>query len=115
MSLRQPKPVVFKGLRRTSQAPPVLFEISCACGASIRGERQAQAQTVSCPSCGAKRIVLPRSPLPELVVSLDVLEDGPKGGTPFAILVIAAVLGVAILGGIGIWHWVSGKPNSEIP
>jgi DNA-directed RNA polymerase subunit RPC12/RpoP len=114
MSLRQPKPVVFRGLRRTNDTSSIPFDINCVCGASIRGLRQAQAQAVACPSCGAKRFVLPRSPLPEVVMSLDT-SRAATNRKAFRVIVVVAALTAAVAGAVGIWlAWVSGNPGTEV-
>lgn len=38
------------------------YEVSCACGRPLRGQRQSMRQIVSCPNCGRKRFILPISP-----------------------------------------------------
>lgn len=48
------------------QRPPteslVPYELSCVCGRPLRGQRRSSRQTVSCPSCGRKRLIFPSSP-----------------------------------------------------
>jgi hypothetical protein len=42
----------------------VPYEVACACGHVLRGQRQARHQVVRCPSCREPVFVLPSSPLP---------------------------------------------------
>ena len=53
--------------RRTSVAPSAPFEVQCACGKTVSGERTATAQTIVCPHCATFLFVLPASvyPLPK--------------------------------------------------
>jgi len=50
--------------RRTSLAAPAPFEVQCACGKTVSGERTSTAQTVVCPDCAAFLFVLPASAYP---------------------------------------------------
>jgi hypothetical protein len=43
------------------------FNVTCACGTSLRGMRSARAQTPTCPTCGRKVFILPFSPLPRVI------------------------------------------------
>ncbi len=103
MSLRVPKPIVFKGLHRPAHATAVPFEIACTCGASIRGQRQNQAQMAACPTCGTKRFVLPRSPLPDVTISLDQaeMESGRRLAPRIWIVITAAIVVAAI--SVSVW------------
>src|SRR5665213_418594 len=38
------------------------FELTCACGHPLRGERQRRHQVVPCPACGRSSFVFPFSP-----------------------------------------------------
>jgi hypothetical protein len=38
------------------------FELTCACGRPLRGDRQRRAQVLSCPACGRPSFVFPVSP-----------------------------------------------------
>lgn len=42
--------------------PVTDYRIHCTCGKALAGGRQPRHQVVACPSCGAKRFVLPLSP-----------------------------------------------------
>src|SRR5262245_58796774 len=84
------QPVALPKLRidkRTSdaQAP---FEIPCVCGNILRGQRQPQAQTISCPQCQTDRFVLPLSALPMVVEGERATVGGGsrKGGLPLIVL-----------------------------
>jgi DNA-directed RNA polymerase subunit RPC12/RpoP len=115
MTLRLPKPPSFKGLRPAGEVKTVGFELTCVCGTSIRGQRQSQAQVAACPSCSAKRFVLPRSPLPEVVAALDV-SPGPANRRIAVLLVLAAaaVIVVVAAAGIGAWYLsTSPEPSSQ--
>ena len=68
-------PPNFPGLRLPGRAVEAPFQLVCACGAAIRGQRQAAAQSVPCPACGRRRFVLPRSSLP-------FVTDSPVAMTP---------------------------------
>ncbi len=50
------------------------FNVTCASGHRVRGERTEGYQALRCPACGEGVFVLPRSPLPEPVA--------PSGGVP---------------------------------
>jgi len=43
---------------------PVPFEVACACGQLIRGQRQPSHQVIPCPACGRLVFIFPSSPLP---------------------------------------------------
>jgi hypothetical protein len=43
----------------------VAFQVVCACGQSVAGQRRRQHQVVSCPSCRQPLFILPRSPWPD--------------------------------------------------
>jgi len=43
---------------------PVPFEVACACGQSLRGERKPTHQVIPCSACGRPIFVFPLSPLP---------------------------------------------------
>jgi hypothetical protein len=49
-----------------ARSAPVSYEVACACGAILRGLRQARHQVVRCSACRQPIFVLPRSPLPPL-------------------------------------------------
>jgi len=42
--------------------PEATYQVTCSCGQSLNGTRQASFQVVRCPSCGGDRFILPRSP-----------------------------------------------------
>ena len=106
---------VFAGLRRPAETSPVAYELRCACGASLRGTRQAQAQTVSSTVCGAKRFVLPRSILPDVVAGSDRPVAAPARKT----WPRAAVAGGMLLAFAGVVAWLvfhlNGKPAAVPP
>jgi len=84
--------------KRAADAP-VPFELSCVCGNILRGQRQAHAQTVRCPSCQAERFILPRSPLPAVVEGESVAVGGGSlfGRRPaFAAVAVASAFAVVI-------------------
>lgn len=80
-----------KTLMKGWVAPPpavvVAFNVACANGHRLRGERTEGYQALRCPSCGEAVFVLPRSPLPEPPV--------PAPRRPRADVDLAAGSGVA--------------------
>ena len=44
--------------------PPPPFEVTCACGQTVAGQRTAAVQTPHCPVCGASLFILPASVYP---------------------------------------------------
>jgi hypothetical protein len=59
------------------RAPPVPYEVACACGEVARGLRQARHQVVRCGACGGPVFVLPRSPL---LTPVEESAPAPRGG-----------------------------------
>lgn len=111
------KPIVFQGLRWISDGSPPAFELACECGASIRGQREKHPQVAACPACGTKRFILPRSPLPEVVVSLD-LPDARASRRVAARVWFAAIAAILLLAILGISAWLLNrtvKPGSLEP
>lgn len=53
--LRRPRP---------SKAPPLTYDVACACATRLTGVRTTTSQAVPCPRCGRAVFVLPHSPLP---------------------------------------------------
>jgi DNA-directed RNA polymerase subunit RPC12/RpoP len=49
-------------MHRSPAEAEVAYEVSCACGKTLRGQRQQAHQIISCPNCGRKRFILPNSP-----------------------------------------------------
>jgi DNA-directed RNA polymerase subunit RPC12/RpoP len=104
------KPIVFQGLRRIGDGSPPAFEFTCECGASIRGQREKQPQVTACPACGAKRFVFPRSPLPEVAVSLDLPD--PRASRQVAVWMWLAAAAMLLVVAIGIGAWLRHRVNS---
>src|SRR5262245_2189641 len=42
--------------------PEATYQVTCSCGESLKGTRQASYQVAHCPNCGSDRFILPRSP-----------------------------------------------------
>jgi hypothetical protein len=49
-------------MRRPPAEAVAPYEVSCVCGRTLRGQRQATRQIISCSNCGRKRLVFPNSP-----------------------------------------------------
>jgi hypothetical protein len=64
-----------------SEAPSRVqyFNVTCASGHRVRGERTEGYQALRCPACGEGVFVLPRSPLPEPVAPPAADEPRPAG------------------------------------
>ena len=99
----------FPGLAgpRAGETAASPFELACACGTVLRGQRQALHQVIRCPTCAANRFVLPRSPLPEILVKA---KDAPKPGRRSPLIwmavsgaVVAAVLGMVAFVGVVVF------------
>jgi hypothetical protein len=83
---------------------PIPFAVQCNCGRSVEGVREVSHQVVPCPHCGAHVFVLPRSPLPE------VLLPRPKKKTPAVPAnqrrwLVAAGIGFSFLATAGLIWW----------
>jgi DNA-directed RNA polymerase subunit RPC12/RpoP len=71
-----------KFLQDLGTEPPAkvqYFNVTCASGHRVRGERTEGYQAIRCPACGAGVFVLPRSPLPE--PAAPPRSAGPKHAT----------------------------------
>jgi hypothetical protein len=93
----------------------VAFQLVCACGQPVAGQRRRQHQVIACPSCKQTRFVLPLSPWP----------DGHGGATGVAIspgrarrplgyrLVGAGMAALAVMGVLylGMWPFDSSGPQ----
>lgn len=88
------------GKSNSQSLAAIPYEISCVCGHVLRGQRAEKFQAVPCPSCGRRRFVLPRSPLPSLDGNgaAGVPSTGGRRSVAFLLLPAAALLLVA--GGI---------------
>lgn len=51
-------------MRRPAAECAAFYEVSCACGLVLRGQRQRAPQTISCSSCGQKHFIFPTSSWP---------------------------------------------------
>ena len=63
---------------------PVPFEVACACGHILRGQRQRTHQVIPCPACGRSVFIFPSSPLPPPRGTEDrgsKIEAGRDGGS----------------------------------
>lgn len=58
---------------RANSLPEIPYQIECACGHSLRGNRAKLAVTVKCPQCRGATLVFPLSPLTEL---RETIRDG---------------------------------------
>ncbi len=58
---------LFQALAPEPETPVQYFNVLCASGHRVRGERTEGYQALRCPACGEGVFVLPRSPLPEPV------------------------------------------------
>jgi hypothetical protein len=98
------KEVGFAGLDRGADGSPVAFELVCACGAALRGVREAWPQTIACPACGAKRFVLPRSVLPEVKIGGDrTVTASPRKVRPWVAGTVLLV-GICILASLMVFQ-----------
>src|SRR5262249_23111827 len=103
----------FAGLRLDKRAAetPEPFEIACACGEMLRGQRQPQAQTIRCPVCQSSRFVLPRSPLPRVVEGTSVVAGGTGRLWDRWPLVAVAILSfVAICVTVIVYSFIKSTP-----
>ena len=91
------------------QSQPVPFEVACACGHSLRGQRQPTHQVIPCSACGRSVFIFPLSPLPAPKATEDRgsnIEDRGKDGR----LTHAARLGpwrIPLLAGAGTFALVA--------
>lgn len=84
--------------------PPALapaFELTCLCGARLRGHRMTRHQVVPCPGCNEPRFILPLSPLPSPPAGTTILEAPSGHRTPWVMIgisvaVIAVVIGIIV-------------------
>ena len=74
-----------KFLQDLGTEPPAkvqYFNVICASGHRVRGERTEGYQALRCPSCGDGVFVLPRSPLPEPVAPARAARSRPASSRP---------------------------------
>jgi hypothetical protein len=101
-------PSKFAGLRSPSRLAETPYQLLCACGGTLQGQRKADAQTLRCPACGRVRFVLPRSALPAVTDSPPSLTVGPtapgprhafwiSGAAISLVVLLAASLAVAVI------------------
>jgi hypothetical protein len=89
------------------------YEVVCHCGQTIRGERQARHQVVSCPGCGDKVFVLPNSPF-ALPARLPVVRAGlPRRWWRAPLLAAVASLVVLLLAFAVLWPFLGRRPRSN--
>jgi hypothetical protein len=79
-------------------AAPGVYEVACACGAVLRGPREAHAQTVRCLACQSERFILPRSPLPYVHDGELPAAAGAARRLRWPLFAAAAVVPVAVVG-----------------
>src|SRR5436305_10824364 len=84
-------------LDKRAAAAPGVYEVACACGAVLRGPREANAQTVRCLACQSERFVLPRSPLPHVHDGELPTASGARR-LRWPLIAAAAVVSVAVIG-----------------
>jgi hypothetical protein len=88
----------------------VPYEVVCNCGQTVRGERQARHQVVSCPGCGDRVFVLPTSPL-ALPARLPVERPAlPRRWWRAPLLAAAASLVVLLVVFATLWPFL-GRPE----
>ncbi len=84
---------------RRAVGPAPCYEVTCPCGACLRGKRQARRQVVPCPGCGRPTFVLAASPLPSPDGA--VLQAPPppprRPLSPWVVPLIAAAVTLALL------------------
>jgi hypothetical protein len=104
-----PRTYLRRWRRDASRVPEVsvAFQLVCACGQPVAGQRRRQHQVIACPSCKQTRFVLPLSPWP----------DGHGGATGVAIspgrarrplgyrLVGAGMAALAVMGVLYLGMW----------
>jgi hypothetical protein len=87
------------GPRYPAQA--MAYEVACACGRVVRGQRQARPQVIACPACGNRLFVLPASPLPPVGSPPGTkpgLPAGPRiSARPWLLPLIAALVTLVIV------------------
>jgi hypothetical protein len=69
----------FQDLASEPEAKVQYFNVTCASGHRVRGERTEGYQALRCPACGEGVFVLPRSPLPEPVAPARSSAPKPAG------------------------------------
>jgi hypothetical protein len=70
----------------------ILYQVPCRCGRSLRGQRRAVRQIVSCPHCGRKCLIFPSGPW--------LAPAAPAMATP-AHLKLGRLFLVVLVGGVG--------------
>src|SRR5260370_35341897 len=108
------------GRRRLHSVP---FEVACACGHILRGQRQRTHQVIPCPACGRSVFIFPSSPLPPPRGTEDrgsKIEAGKDGGsiarsawrTP--LLAGAGPLALVVLAFGLIFHFSKNRNSSSV-
>jgi len=88
-------------MHRPAAEELVPYEVSCACGRLLRGQRQSVRQIISCPDCGWKRFILPNSPWLAPATSVPA---SPAGRLNLKRLLLFMVLGGAL--GMTLIFWL---------
>lgn len=78
----------------------VPFEIVCACGHVLKGQREEKFQAVPCAGCGRQRFVLPRSPLPPLEGAAGTTNSASGVSPSLKKLLLPAGAAILVLGGV---------------
>ncbi len=114
-----PSWAVFARHSAPGAAPSTLtpFQVDCACGRRLTGQRRPQAQIVKCPACGAARFVFPASPLPPIAGQGLANLSGPGLTWQHWLVVgLSTVATLALL--VVLYQWffaTSGGPHQVIP
>lgn len=85
---------------RPASPSSVPFEIVCACGHVLKGQRGKTFQAVPCAGCGRQRFVLPRSPLPPLEGDPAAANQTATGPLSLKRLWLPAGAAFVVLGGV---------------
>src|SRR5438309_8062033 len=76
---------MLKGFGPTEPARPQYYNVACAAGHRLHGQRTEGYQALRCPECGEGIFVLPRSPLPEPPAPPTARTRSPVSGRSSAI------------------------------
>ncbi len=97
-----PSPFLRHWQRESPRAPevPVAYQVVCACGRPVTGQRQRQHQVVPCPSCKKALFILPRSPWPDSHPGAAPVAAPQSRRASWYLPAAAGVAALAVMGGL---------------
>lgn len=90
------------------------FELTCACGQLLRGDRQRRHQIVPCPACGRASFVFPLSPYD--LPAEEAARPSPAWRRSWRTPILAAVGSVLLLvvGFVAAWPYLTRRPPPPV-